>query len=298
MRMKKLALNLVGFALFSAGAVMADPPEIVGVGPAVYKFSDRRFADVFKKTLSFGHSVSSDFMHQSVLNPGGAGTMLATRYAQLEPLANISEVAGIMETGLSKMLRWNDQIQDTRAKPDSNRDLNKMNSLLNEATVIIGIDALYMSVAFNECASYSDIPDILKTFVTNAARDGKVTILGNVPKENRAQFSWLARQAIPAMNEGCRRDMNLALKNACTYELNCYVVDLEKMVEQLNTTGKLTLNEGTELVDDYTPKGRRDVRWDGVNLTDRGVQYLVENILNDMAAHPAQAIDPKSLTKP
>jgi hypothetical protein len=277
---------------------------VVEVGRAKYRFEDRRFADVFKRSLVIGHSISSGLMHRIDSNYGKSpGNVLAEDYAQVPVMANIAEGVGTLETGLSKMNRWLLNEQDRDAKPGADRDIETMNSRFDHSSVIVGVDALYMAASFNECADYGDqgVAGILEQFAQKASAAGKVLILGNVPKEERSTFSSLAKMVLPEMNESCRQVINTSLKQSCTTNRNCYIVDLESLVNTLNTTGQLVLKDGTVLKDDPSFFGRlkgRQVRPDGVNMSDQGVQVIVEEILSKLATNPPRLNAPAPAIMP
>ena len=265
---------------------------VVEVGRAKYRFEDRRFADVFKNSLIIGHSISSGLMRNIDATYGkGPGNVLAEDYAEVPVLANIAEGVGTLETGLSKMNRWILNEQDRAAKAGSDRDIHVMNRHFERSSVIVGVDALYMAASFNECEDYGDqgLVSILDQFVQKTHSADKVLILGNVPKEDRSTFSSLAKLVLPEMNESCRQLINSALVQSCTTERHCYIVDLESLVNTLNRTGQLVLKDGTILKDNPSFLGRlmgRQVRPDGVNMSDQGVQVIVEEILGKLAANP------------
>jgi len=291
--MIKTAFIVIGvtFCQFTAAQ-----PAIVEVGPAKYRFEDRRFKEIFSQTLIFGHSISSNLRHRfSTAYGAGPGNILAEKYAQVPPLANIAEGAGTMETGLSKMARWIRNEQDTDAAPGADRDINVMNRHFDNSTVLVGIDALYMSVVFNECEDYGDrqVSAIIENFVRKSYEADKVLILGNVPKENWDQAAPAARWILKNDNEQCRQVINRALGRACTPERNCYLTDLAALVDTLNTTGQLVLKDGTVLKDDPSQLGRvlgrRQVRPDGINMSQQGIQVIVEDILARMDKNPPHA---------
>lgn len=270
--------------------------RIETVGTATYNFQDRRFADVFKKTLIFGHSISSGLMASvRVFQPygEGPGTILSKNYAKRDPLANMSEGIGNMETGLTKMYRWVEQQDDTDASEGDNRRISVMNKYFDEATAIVGVDALYMTVVFNECEDYGSnlMYFTIDRFVDKSYRAGKVLILGSVPKEDWSKATLLTQAVLKNENESCRQTVNKILANACRPDRNCYINDVEGIVHTLNTKHQLILKDGTVLLENTGfPFYNNEVRPDGINLSERGVQALVEDILERMGTNPPKPV--------
>ncbi|MGE0525835.1 MAG: hypothetical protein AB7G93_12930 [Bdellovibrionales bacterium] len=229
----------------------------------------------------------------------GPGTILARTYGQEEPLANIAEGIGYMETGFSKMYRWAPPVYETRLEPDP-----MMDKLFQESTAIVGVDALYMSAVkdFNDC-EYGErtIRDTLERFVNKSYQAGKILILGTVPKEDPTKMSTAAKLVVGDQIEACRQILNKALRDACepvgpsgerAPSRNCYIVDIEALVSRLHATGQLELNDGTILKESpgFSSFFVNEVRPDGVNLSERGVQVLVEKILDRLEAYPPQPV--------
>ena len=192
-----------------------------------------------------------------------------------------------LEAGLNKIQRLVDQIDDDSAP--SHR-LDFMNRVYERSTVIVGVDALYLNAttSFDNCADI-DVNDVLNRFVRKTFNDGKVVILGTVPKEDYDSFSILNRLALYPQIESCRQEINQVVRQVCTPEQNCYVVDLEKMVADLARDRYLTLYDGTRL----SPV---QVRPDGVNLSNRGTQFIVEDILGSLMRNPPREVRPAPLT--
>lgn len=298
----------LAFAFASAAPALATEAKTltdgrVQFGSAVYRFDDRAFADDFKSTLIFGHSVSADFLRGVVSLANGPGTVLARAYAGAEPVGNVSEPrdfsalqwdGGVVlnfPSGLDKMQQWIEGSDE------------QMNSLYEKSKVIIGVDALYLAptTLFNVCdEDYVDY--VMDEFTYKAFSDGKITILGNVPKEDREQMSWTMKIAVAPQIESCRQMLNRKLKTYCRAGdpdrggRNCYIVDFEDIVMRLNRDGQLVLNDGTVLYRDRKIQMDRTgkltwepsliVRPDTVNLGDRGMQVIVEAILKAMKKSP------------
>lgn len=334
--------SVIAFAVATVAlsvAKVSGAEEQVRHGKVTYTFQDRRFADVFKRTLIFGHTISADFMKPVVSLADGPGTVLSEVYAQSKPIANISEPRAIshleffsaggkapqsdaekcldpsqltftemliceenkwsqpsfrglgalwrrfnasinLESGLRKIFRWTYQYDD---KSLASRRLSFMNNAYELSTAIVGVDAFYMAATQGfdgECDEYS-VERTMDHFTQKTFRDGKVLVLGNVPLEDYSGFSLANRIAIFPQDETCRQRINTALTNFCTAERNCYVVDLETAVKELNRDGYLYLNDRS--------RPWTNIRPDGVNLGDRGVQYVVEKVLNAMHASPPRS---------
>lgn len=298
MRFSQLTLCLVLIGLSTLATANEVNPMTETVGTATYTFKDRRFADVFSKTLVFGHSISSGLMAKvtSPFAADGPGSVLAKKYAKSSPVGNIAEGIGTMETGLTKMWRWVEQVDDTDG--DSRR-ISYMNELFDKSTAIVGVDAFYMSVVFNECEDYgsANINWVIDKFVQKSYDAGKVLVLGSVPKEDYSKVKLVAKMVVKHENESCRQMINSALYYSCQPSRNCYINDIEGIVAELNTTGKLTLNDGTVLLASTGfPFYSNEARPDGINLSERGVQVLVEDILEKLAANPPHKVQmPPSL---
>lgn len=273
-------------------------------------FKDNQYSHHFEKTLIFGHSISSNLLDKIPIirfqYGESPGDVLAKQYAQKQPLANISEGSGTMETGLYKIYRLLNNIDASEPKwyqrPIESEHLSskKLNHLFNQATAMVGIDAFYMSVVFNECRDYAQgaLENTLHRLVQKAFHNQKILILGNVPKEDWSKVKLLSRMIVQNKNESCRKRINSALKKACFPQLGCYIVDLEKIVSDLNTDGHLTLNDGRKILQKgkFLFREYNEVRPDGINLSPLGTEYVVEQILESMKVKPAWT--PNSLIHP
>jgi hypothetical protein len=318
-------LVIVALILFGTNASFAEDVHYKG---AVYHFDDQhRFASFFDRTLIFGHSISSNLRSYFHWIPAdgyfatygeGPATVLSRIYAGKEPLVNISEGAGFPgpESGLDKMSRWVNNEQYVKEwhslegdgvlsktgdafvqagsmawnKVRTGRDINKMNQWFEQSSAIVSVDALYLVDRFNQCSDYGaqGLRDTISGFIDKAYQANKVLIIGNVPKEDPNTITWLANTILPPQNEYCRKMVNRALE-ACTTEKNCYLVNLESIVNTINTTGKWTLQDGTVLLAKNSA-GKNEIRPDGVNMTPGGTQILVEDILRRLSANPPHPI--------
>jgi hypothetical protein len=204
--------------------------------------------------------------------------------------------AGIsLETGKDKMIRLLNQVDDGET---GERSLSYLNQVYARASSLVGIDAFYM-LATSTFQNWqdTDLQLTLNYFTRKIAQDHKVLILGTVPKDKYNQFSIPYRLSVPTQLEDRRQFINRALRSECLQERNCYLVDIEAMVNELNTTGHLYLKDGTQLDRDLSQTKRKTgvltfahpdllVRPDGLNLSNRGTQYVVENILDLLAKNP------------
>ncbi len=197
-----------------------------------------------------------------------------------------------LESGLYKMERMLYQIAEDPSE-GPNRSLRRMNKLYERSSVLIGIDAFFIDATTGD---YCGGTESIAPFVDKVYNDGKVLILGNVPLEDRSTFSYLMQLFMLPQNESCRQTINHRLKQYCVPEKNCYLVDLEAIVHELVVTRHYTLKDGTKVYLDVsgTNKGKSRarvspqlvVRPDGVHLSARGVQLVVEDILSMMEANP------------
>ena len=147
------------------------------------------------------------------------------------------------------------------------------------------------------CADFPDVPQRIAAFIDQMSQQGKVLILGNVRSEDWNKVAFVPRLVLKNNNETCRQQVNKSLRQYCTPEQNCYVVDLDKIVYALNTTGELVLKSGQRV------SGNRfhlfnEVRLDGISLSPWGVQVIVEDVLKSLSANPPRALTNNLLQKP
>lgn len=253
---------------------------------------DKRFAPYFERTMVFGHSITSGLMNKIFLGfryGEGPANILVREYAKGSISSNISEGLGLpMESGFDKIVRLNTgQEGDVEWYQPwmGHRNIKVMQKAYSEATAIVSVDAFYMDVAFNSCEYLNPryIQDHISRFVQKAHGDGKLVVLANVPDEDWSKTKPVARLAARNQwNEDCRKTFNYALKAACLPQFNCHILDMEKIVRDLNATDKITLKNGKSYHANYNSYFwwlTNRVRPDGVNVSPAAAQFMAEQIL-------------------
>ena len=270
-------------------------------------FANQKQSSVFQNTLIFGHSISSNLMYEvksgTYVTAAGVpifGPALSTAWFLLTPFyapgpadlvakdsrKNIQNKAkgfgefSEKDLGLAKLIQM--QGRDVgHFTAGGNRQLfsrdYKLEQAYQKATAIIGVDAFYMGVLFNECADYN-VYSVIGQFIEKANSDGKVTILGNFPDEKfhrmRSETQLVLGKGLNDRQVSCQDIINMALDRFCTKDQNCYLVDLKQIVNDMDK------NDGAVVGGRfYTYK---QLRPDGANLSAAGSQLIVEKILESM----------------
>lgn len=286
-------------------------------GQFSYQITDRSLTPYFSNVMIFGSSISSDLAylrsigHYAYGFSQGPASLIAKHYQS--KVTNVSEGWGIyldlkvttlgsgQETGLDKITRFlNPRDGYSPHSTSDSRNGLKLRQIFSRASAIISIDAFYMAVAFNQCREFrpGDIERKVRDFVQAAKEDNKILVLGNVAKEDWKKVSWIARQIIEHNNESCRQEINAVLSRQCTVERNCYLIDMEEIVANLNTTGKLVFGNGLQVV------GHRNmliegtqIRPDGINIGPAAGYFLAEKILTAIRDNPPMTT-PSPLRQP
>lgn len=105
-------------------------------------------------------------------------------------------------------------------------------SQFQNASMIGSVDGFYWAAAEKNCAKTVKQIDQLTDL---AKKEGRVLVLGNVPIEDPNTVDFILRKAgwTPPRKE-CVAKFNAELKVKCKAEDQCYLLDLKKMVSDLN----------------------------------------------------------------
>ena len=196
-----------------------------------------------------------------------------------------------------------------------------------ESTILLGVDALYWTGIYarnSDCTpDYSyhyvkkfesehytgSLTPLIQTqnipvnvhrtipeLINNTHRDKKVLVLGTVPEE-KAEFISIKEEYFPLPDDGyeCIRTINTLLKTYCTPEKNCYLIDLHKMVSNLQ---EVLLDIHGETTDNRFDESGNIVGYDyfemrvtdGAHLTPIGTQMLANVIKKLIRANPPTGI--------
>lgn len=262
-----------------------------------------RLAPYFEHTLIMGHAISTGLMRGIMGHRFGESPadILSRDYVGKGQSTNIGEGAGLdIESGYAKIYRMNFNMQNEfepweQLRPSTKyRDIELMKKAYAKATAIVGVDLFYMDVAFNTCASEHPVAirNNLRAFIEQAHADGKLVILGNVPNEDWTKTKPIARLIVKQKwSESCRKIFNAALQAECRPELNCHILNMEKIVDDLNRTDKITLKNGKSYHANYNSYFwwlTNQVRPDGINVSQPGAQHLAEQMLDTIEGNFAR----------
>ena len=239
-------------------------------------YLDGRFQCVFQKSIHFGASITHETMRQfpnAAMAPyfmartghffgQSPAKILTKHYARGEVLADFSAAYG---------------------NPVGFRQIEQIlrSDLLSQATSIVGIDAFYWDAAWQYCgATEKRITSLIRK-----AREKKVLlILGTVPEENPESVTWNSfgsyREYIwTPPDHACLTSINNTLLRDCKVQNGCFLVDVHGLIQRLNQTGSLALENGKEY-------SLSELRPDGVHLSDYGSLVLVQEILRTLGKVP------------
>lgn len=156
------------------------------------------------------------------------------------------------------------------------------------ASLIVGVDAFYWDAIWNTCEEYAGTmhspENQIRSLILEARERKKFLILGNVPIENPANVRISSdRTGVENLwyppEPSCAASINETLKDLCTYENNCYILDMKKMVDDINCGVAMKTWNGSEYK--YF-----DLRSDGVHLSLWGSRYISEQLYELLAARP------------
>lgn len=144
---------------------------------------------------------------------------------------------------------------------------------------------------------YLNVHRIIPELISTAFLDKKVLILGTVPKEkeefvNINQFftfnlfgETLIKEEVvsfPEDNYKCVNTINNLLKRECTPEKACYLVDLHRMVDDLQRGVSLDIRGNPAYQTGNLGYSYSDYRGiDGVHLTHKGAE-MISNVIEDL----------------
>lgn len=160
-----------------------------------------------------------------------------------------------------------------------------------ESSIIMGIDLFYWDAVLDYCGHGGalthnvtgkrvDTEHRIRLLTEQAKQDGKVLMLGTVPYDSSEKvFLHSHITGWNAPDPSCVYSINSTLRYHCREENNCYIVDLEEMVEKLYAGEKLSLKGGSSY-DLY------QMRPDGVHLSDKGSQYVTEQMIDMLETNP------------
>lgn len=246
-------------------------------------------ACVFDKAIVFGASISANTMYNMTIAPRVGIAIVAPPMAMLvkKPLFGVGPGTELAEDYASRLLMAN--LAASFAEPtgaeqvqsiiDFKRVKNKtVFSSSKNASSIIGVDAFYWDAVWNTCKSnlpQTEIPRLIEF-----AKDNKIVlVLGTVPFEDPDKIFWektpdfIRENAWHPPIPSCVRTINQLLKVECKQKDQCYIIDMNKMVQAINGGGKLKLSNGREL-------NLVQTRPDGVHLSSAGSRYVQEQILD------------------
>lgn len=239
-----------------------------------------RFSCVFKNTVTFGASITHETMLKAPVSVfsgpfallrgqffGQSPAKILTLHSGGKLIADYSAAFG-SPVGM-------EQIQSMVT--ESNQLVKKVSS----ASVIVGLDAFYWDAAWEYCG-YTE--GWIRNLIKLASEKKIPLVLGTVPLEDEQSVFWsylgsLREYAWTPPDHACLASINQTLKESCRPENRCYTVDLFGIIKNLNAGGTIQLNDGRKY-------DRAATRVDGVHISDRGAQYLAEEILRQLEKGP------------
>lgn len=199
------------------------------------------------KTLTIGASVTANYLGS--LNPSDIVLRANGRETQR---INAAKFGAVSKTMLEKV--------------DENT--------LRGVKTIFGLDLFYWDAIRGNCEGTVENFHKLQAL---ARKNKALLIVGNVPDERKTEVNVAVRMVWHPPAEACRLEINSLLKKHCIAP-TCYVVDMAKMVEELNSTGGLRM--------DGNFFARKDLRPDGLHLSTMGSLILAESLLRQFDANP------------
>lgn len=149
-----------------------------------------------------------------------------------------------------------------------------------DSSMVASIDAFYWASAEGNCdETVAAVTEITST----VASQGKALVLATVPLENpEFVHPILKASGWKRPRPSCIARVNAKLRETCKAESQCYLIDLNGLVGQLNTRGIVL--EGRRV---YS----QDIRFDGVHLTELGKRHVAEMITGQMSKNPPKCAD-------
>lgn len=173
----------------------------------------------------------------------------------------------------------------------------------DRASIVLGVDLFYWDAIWGLCGygnswvtpmprswfrkepKRMDTEYQIQRLIARARASKKVLVLGTVPEENPDKVIINSRRTGKdgfwyPQQYGCVRSINATLRQHCRVEQNCYLVELGKLVEELNADGKISVRKFDREI------GLNEARPDGVHLSFLGSQGLAERMIEQFEAHP------------
>lgn len=176
-------------------------------------------------------------------------------------------------------------------------------SLYLQSSIILGVDLFYWDAIHDQCGygkkrlnqrllgpkdlqiRRSDTEYQIRRLIADAAAAGKVLFLGTVPTEDPQKIKinseatgirgmWYPQEPL------CVESINKVLRENCTLQNRCYLVDLSAVVQQLNRGEKIYVESLARSID--LAEGRPD----GVHLSNAGSLYVFEKMKKMFEANP------------
>ncbi len=190
-----------------------------------------------------------------------------------------------VESKVRDRLGWNnmsdgaDQIAellDGRNRPNFDR-----------ASIIFAVDLMYWDAMHEGCET-NEYPEFMaRRLIHASATAGKPLFIGTVPKEDAAKVpinsltSGVEGVWYPIRHE-CAQKINDVIRENCVTSNACYIVDLEAMAAELNADKQLFVKKQNRGFN------RRQMRPDGVHISEVGAQYVFEKMQEAFEANPPQ----------
>lgn len=160
----------------------------------------------------------------------------------------------------------------------------KNRSAYEKASVIFGLDLFYWDAVWDDCSrGQLDVEYQIQRLIESAGEDGKTLILGTVPYDEGGKvFIDSERIGIEGFwyqpTPSCVSSINDVIRNNCREYNNCYVVDLERIVNHLYSGHSVDVRG--------VPHGLHSLRPDGVHLSKVGTLFLADTIVEILEANP------------
>ena len=159
-------------------------------------------------------------------------------------------------------------------------------SLFKSASMIVGVDAFYWDSIMENCGygNGAGVEPLIPALISAAKRQGTNLILGTVPFENSYNVKIASdRTGVNGLwyapDPRCSESINQTLKQFCTVENGCYLVDLKAAVDGLNCGERMPLKDGST-------QNLFELRPDGVHLSDKGSTFISELMIDALEQNP------------
>lgn len=175
----------------------------------------------------------------------------------------------------------------------------------DRASIIIGIDLFYWDAIWGHCGygeelrtsfliddGYDgtvrrfDMEYQIPRFIEASKQAGKILVLGIVPHENPAKVKINYPGLWHEQKTKCVDVINEKLRQNCTLENRCYLVDMGDFATRLN-------NGETIYMEEYKRSfGLYDMRPDGVHLSRVASKFVANEMVKIFEAHPPTCSGP------